>query len=396
MHHILHVAPRYDVSSAPEVTVYPNQDTTVHTLYYPYDSRYLTTSVDLVSFYEDALEYVKHNNITGVFSGKDLGSLISAMIAEHFHFPGPSVESVFLTLHKQLTKKVTHSPLSSELWDSTTPFPTREFPYYLKAPYSSLGSLGFLIHSQKDLDVALPKIMKMLPEMNKPFFSLLGKTNIPAKYPEALQNAMAVEPLVQAPQVTVEGFVQAGVFHPTIITDTNFLGESNLFDNFSTPSRFSQEIQEKIIAQAQADITQIGLQTTFFNAEYWILPTEIILIEVNARAVLSFSYLYELAWGYKLFENMIALSRGEQPQIPAQAHQVAGQFNIFTKNLQHPEKLQQLATEIPQFRIFVDYTKPIKAVGDHGAVAAQFELAGNTYAEIFEKAKNYRSTVQTP
>lgn len=390
MYHILHLAPRYVASPQQDIHEFPHLDTVVHTLYYPYDSRYLTTSVDLVSFYEQAREYIEENNITGVFSGKDLGSLISAMLAESCQLPGPTVESVFLTLHKQLTKKITQSPVSSQLWDITTPFPQQSFPLYLKAPYSSLGSLGFLIHSQNDLDHALPQIQTFLPEMNKPFFSLLKKTDIPKKYPEALKNCMAIEPLISAPQVTLEGFVCNKKFYPTILTDTNFKGTTNLFDNFSTPSQLPHDIQQKIIAQAEQDIAAIGLNTTFFNAEYWILPDKILLIEVNARAVLSFEYLYELSWKYPLYENMIKLANNRLPELPQQASQVAGQFNIFTTDVEKPEQLEELRKTIPKFRIFVDFSKKIQTVSDHGAVAAQFELAGSSYREVFEKAEEYR------
>lgn len=395
MHHILHLAPRYDVSIGHSVQTFPQQEATVHTLYYPYDSRYLTTSVGLVEFYKVALEYVREHKIIAVFSGKDLGSLISALIADHFHFSGPSIESVFLTLHKQLTKKITHAPVDSQLWDITTPFPQRKFPFYLKAPYSSLGSLGFIVRNQQDLDTALPKIKQMLPELNKPFFSLLEITQIPQKYPEALTNSMAIEPLISAPQVTLEGFVHEGQFYPTIMTDTNFKDSGNMFDNFSTPSQFSQEVQAKIIKQAEQDITCIGLNTTFFNAEYWILPDKVLLIEVNARAVLSFEHLYRLAWSYELFENMISLALSHKPSLPENHQQVAGQFNIFSSDVALPAKLLELKKLIPNFRIFIDFTKGVQAVSDHGSVAAQFELAGTSYEEIFQKAEQYRSIVRS-
>jgi hypothetical protein len=395
MNHILNLTSRSEASDFPKIEILTDLNTTVHTLYYQYKGRSVTNTVDILTEYQRALEYAKKNSITAVFSRNDLGSLLAAMIAEECNFIGPSVESVFLSLHKQLTKKVANTPVKSELWDITTPFPQQSFPFYLKAPYSSFGSLGFIVRDEKDLEKAQVKIADLLPQMNRPFFSLLEKTGIPKKYPQSLQNCMAIEPLLYLPQVTIEGFVFQGTVYPTIITDTNFQGSSNYFDNFSTPSRWSLRVQEKIKQQLIQDILTIGLNTTFFNAEYWISEDDdkILLIEVNARAALTFKNLYKKTWNYDVFTNIISLALGKMPELPGLPLAVGGQFNIFTKDIQLPEKLHELKAQLEHCKILNDPLKKTQSISDHGIVAAQFELVGDSYQEIFDTAEELRATV---
>ena len=393
MNHILNLTSRSEASDFPKIETLPDLDTTVHTLYYQYKGRSVTNTVDILTEYQRALEYAKKNSITAVFSRNDLGSLLAAMIAQKCNFIGPSVESVFLSLHKQLTKKITSTPIKSELWDITTPFPQQSFPFYLKAPYSSFGSLGFIVRDEKELENAQEKIADLLPQMNKPFFSLLEKTEIPKKYPQALKNCMAIEPLLYLPQVTIEGFVFQGSVYPTIITDTNFQGSSNFFDNFSTPSRWPVAVQEKIKQQLIEDVLAIGLDNTFFNAEYWITEEDALLIEVNARAALTFKNLYKKIWHYDVYRNIIALALGTMPELPGKSQNVGGQFNIFTKDIQLPEKLHELKAQLEHCKILNDPLKKTQSISDHGIVAAQFELVGDSYTEIFKVAEELRATL---
>lgn len=390
MHHILNLQSAANIANKPtELQHLPSLDTTVHTLFYPHDPRFLNNTADLTSFYIETLEYIKTKNITAIYSGNDLGSLISAVIAEHFEFVGPSVESVFLCTHKQLTKQVTNAPIASKLWDITTAFPQTPYPFYLKAPYSSFGSLGFLVQNEADLKRAQVTITAHLQELNRPFFSILEQTTIPQKYPEALQNCMLIEPVVQKPQLTIEGFVYKNKVVPLILTDTNFQGNSNRFGSFTTPSKLSESLQRLVQQQVIRDITKIGLTNTFFNAEYWIdeETNDVLLIEVNSRTALSFRDLYRNAWGYDLQLNLATLALGLAPATVEQPIGVAGQYNVFTSDVQSYEKLLELPKKVKKCKLLVTAANQKVAHSDHGTLAAQFEVYGSKLSDITEQAE---------
>ncbi len=340
------------------------------------------------------LSYCREHCIAAVVSENDLGSLIAAYLNEQLHLPGSSVESIFLALHKQLTKVKTHCAVSSELWNIWDTFPKAKLPCYLKAPYSSFGTLGFEAHTPADIERVLPQLHKKLPVLNAPIYEVLKHTSLATRYPEACIDAMTIEPLIHAPQVTVEGYVQAGHVTPLFITDTNFpMGDYTLFDNFSSPSRLPAPMQGALLAQTCSDIKTIGLDHTFFNVEYWIIEGKPVLIEINSRAAYTFRFLYKTAYDFDISKAIIDVALGSAAFTFHEANCTVCQANIFSTQMHTYAQLEELKELIPSTTIRIPSTMHKPAKSDHGTLAAQLELAGNSYEEIFSYVCEIRSAL---
>ncbi|MBP7768555.1 hypothetical protein KA082_01845 [Candidatus Woesebacteria bacterium] len=346
-------------------------------------------------FLNFCIDYCQKNAIAAVISENDIGSLIAAYCNEKLGISGSSVESIFLCLHKQLTKQITGCPIPSTLWNIWEESPKTPFPFYIKAPYSSFGRLGFEIHAQEDLDRITPVIQKKLPIMNAPIYEILNKTDIPKKYPTAVEDCVAIEPLIHAPQVTVEGYVYNNTVVPLFITDTNFFpGDFTLFDNFSLPSKHPEATTQKIREQTIADVTCVQLNQTFFNVEYWIIDGEPVLIEINSRSAYCFRYLYKDSYNFELGAAIAELSLEKEPGIQAYTGITTGQFNIFRSQIAEYQQLFELQKLIPNTSIRVKPNIYRQDKNDHGLLAAQFELAGPSYAALYEQVTAIRNALK--
>lgn len=393
MVHILQIAKSTAGIPRPALAVQTySPGVTVHTLSYSINSG--NEAYPDTHFLKTCLAYCKKHGISSVISGNDLGSLIAALTNQELGLPGASVESVFLTLHKQITKKITKTPIKSKLWNIWTDFPKLTFPLYVKAPYSSFGTLGFEVKSVADIERITPQLQSQLPAMNKPFYELLSPTEITKKYPSALQDVVTIEPLIHAPQVTVEGYVHQGRVVPLCITDTNFFPGNALFDNFSLPSRQSSTVQQAIFDQTIKDISATKLNTSFFNAEYWIIDDKPLLIEINCRAAYCFRDLYKDVYDYDLKLAMLQLAQGIEPVTLLPARAAAAQFNVFDFHSHSYQQLVALRKIIPNLSIRIVPTTAKKARSDHGVLVAQFELTGSGYEEIFAMAEKIRTSLQ--
>jgi hypothetical protein len=393
--HILYVGSQR-TNDEPEFVIrksYP--DITIHFFGISKDSFNTRTNridFDIEAYTEKARVYIKEHAIDGVYFTTDLGSLVGAVLCEEFGFPGPSVIAAFHCFHKYYTRKFLPAPEGYSLFHIEQDFPSRkEYPFYIKAPYSAAGVLGYGIHSEKDLINVLPMIKKELPQMNMAINTFMSRYLPENMHDEAFQNVMVIEKYIDAPQLTIEGFVHNGEVNFTVITDTNFYPNSRLIDNFSMPTRLDDEKTSYLKEQAKKDVLTLGINNCFFNSEYWIMDDGYTLIEVNCRAASCFEYLYNDIFDYDVTRAGVELCLGILPKQIGLSDGFGGQFNVVTQyegnssdifNYQaiSPSKLSIKRPEHTQ----------IRNMSDFGTVITQFELTGRTYEEIKSIADDYR------
>jgi len=361
-----------------------DSDYRIHFLDIDLNTRFNSFNFDILRYLDEAADYIDKHKIDGIFFASDVGSIIAAILCEKFALPGPSLESAFLCYHKYYTRQHFKSPICYRALDieelqSLDPSPG----YYLKAPTSALGVLGFTIRNEDDLALAISISEGEIQAMTQSMVPLFEKYLNRDKYPYAFLPIMVLEELLEGEQITLEGYVRAGEIDFTVITDTNTFPGSCLIDNFSLPSALNDEMHERIFDRARGDIENLNLDNSFFNIEYFVSDDSLELIEINCRACFAFYRLYKETYGLDIYRAALELCLGKKPDIVLNLKQCGAQFNLTTQKEGPVENFFDHGRSIRYgYNIFVKPGEEIYQRSEYGVVMAQLEIYGESYEQI--------------
>lgn len=365
-----------------------------HLLDAPLNPRTPSPELDLLAYIDQCRDYIRARHIDAIFYSRDVADLVAAALCEEFGFPGPSVESVFLCLHKYYGRRAEPNPIHCQAIDLHDPAPpVAVYPCYLKPPWLNLGILGFKLESAADLDRALQVARRDYPAWSPLYTPFFERYIDLEKYPLAVQDMMLVEEFVDGPQVTVEGWVYDRQPHLWAITDTNTYPGTRVIDNFSLPSRHPAHIQAELERQACAAISSVGLDNGFFNIEFWCHEDGVTLTEVNGRAATCFYHLYRKCLDACIYEAGLTLASGRPPSLDIGCgNVVGGQFNLITFAEDAAENLldYEQARAIPGLTIYFEPGSQVRQMSEFGIVLAQIDLFGDSYEEIHAQAEDLR------
>ncbi len=365
-----------------------------HMLDAPLNPRTPSPELDLLAYTDQCRDYIKTHPIDAVFYSRDVADIVAAVLCEEFGFPGPSVESVFLCLHKYYGRQYEPQPVRCDPIDLADEQPAvTRYPCYLKPPWLNLGILGFKLDSADDLQRALAVARREYPAWSPLYLPFFERYIDCAKFPLAAREIMLVEDFVEGPQVTVEGWVANRQPALWAIADTNTYPGSRIIDNFSLPSRQPAHIQELLAQQALEAISNIGLDNGFFNIEFWCHDNAVTLTEVNGRAATCFYNLYRRCLGACIYEAGLRLAGGQSPLPPPRPTDVVGgQFNLITFGEDVAENLFDFgrAQAVDELAVYVEPGQEIRPVSEFGVVLAQIDLFGPSYAAIHAEAEALR------
>lgn len=372
---------RIAAESKPSISLEKTSQDEVYHVFLPIPSLSTPNSPLLLEGIAQLEELFTKKKPDAIVATVDLTSLIAAHYSEKFGLRSSTVATTLLVLDKAATRKHIPCSLKTEVWDDFSTLPQMPFPFYLKAPFSALGKLGFTIRNESELQAATKQIIQFLPRINQPIRDTLVALGRSAQA-ESITDCMLVETICDQPQVTVEGCIQGGKVTPLYITDTNFRPHTRQFESFTTPSRHTLEVQAAVKDRFISDCQKLGLDMIFCNAEYWIMPDgSIELIEVNSRAAYSFRRIYAQAYGIDLLEQMTALSSSKSVNVPDHARAVAGQFNLFTNDKINHAELAHLSERTDFTKLFAVDTSTATN-WDAGTRVAQFELHAKNWDEL--------------
>ena len=350
--------------------------------------------LDLLAYVDQCREYIRTHHIDAVFYSRDVADIVAAALCEEFGFRGPSVESVFLCLHKYYSRLAESSPVRCAALDLYAANPAvPAYPCYIKPPWLNLGILGFKLESPVDLQQALSVARREYGSWSPLYFPFFRRYIDQQKYPLAARDIMLVEEFVDGPQVTVEGWVSDHKPYIWAITDTNTYPGTRVIDNFSLPSQHSPQIQALLAERAMEVIGNVGLNNGFFNIEFWCHEDTVTLTEINGRAATCFYNLYRRCLGSCIYEAGLALATGRPLVLPSTSIGViGGQFNFITFAEDEAEQLFDFAQArtIPQLSLYVSPGDQVKQVSEFGTVLAQIDLFGQSYEEIHAEAERLR------
>ncbi|MGE0825569.1 MAG: acetyl-CoA carboxylase biotin carboxylase subunit family protein [Candidatus Binatia bacterium] len=365
-----------------------------HLLDAPLNPRTPSPELDLLAYIDQCRAYMRTHHIDAIYYSRDVGDLVAAALCEEFGLPGPSVESVFLCLHKYYSRRAEPSPIRCGYIDLQDEQPhVSLYPCYIKPPWLNLGILGFKVHGPDELAQALSVARRDYGAWSPLYYPFFRRYVDEKKYPLATRDIMLVEEFIEGPQVTVEGWVYD--HEPCIwaITDTNTYPGGRVIDNFSLPSRHPAHIQRLLVEQAKAAIRSVGLNNGFFNIEFWCHEDAVTLTEINGRAATCFYNLYRQCLQSCVYEAGLALACGRNPtRKKTETGTVGGQFNFITFAEDWAENLFDFAQAqtVPQL---TPYWKPgdwVRQMSEFGIVLAQIDLFGRSYEEIHAEAERLR------
>lgn len=281
--------------------------------------------------------------IDGIASYWDFpGTLLAAILADHFTLPGPSVESMFKCEHKYWSRleqqKVIpdHIPRfqvfsahADNAYQSIDLLP----PYWIKPIKSFRSYLAFRINSERHFREAMEQVRPNVAFMVEPFQDLMKRYKMPPEIADLKENCIA-ESTISGWQCTLEGYVvNNGVVIYGIVDSICELDRSS-FARYEYPSTLPLEIQHRMMDVGRAAIQQIGLNFSAFNIEFYYNQTddEVYLLEINPRISQAHSDIFEKVHGTSHHQIMVDLALGRKPQVMEKRGEfnVAGNFMLRT------------------------------------------------------------------
>jgi hypothetical protein len=358
------------------------------------NSRSPSPELDLLEYVDRCRAYLRAHQIDAVYYSRDVGDLVAAALCEEFGLPGPSVESVFLCIHKYYSRRSESAPIRCDYIDLHAENPQVSiYPCYIKPPWLNLGILGFKLDSPDDLRRALAIARRDYGAWSPLYYPFFRRYVDHKKYPLATRDIMLVEEFIDGPQVTVEGWVYRKEPFIWAITDTNTYSGTRVIDNFSLPSRHSKHIQHLLARRAKEAIRNVGLDNGFFNIEFWCHEDSVTLTEINGRAATCFYNLYRHCLDACVYEAGLQLACGHNPSVElGAAKRVGGQFNFITFAEDRADRLLDFtrARAIPGITLYFSEQDQVKQMSEFGIVLAQLDLFGDSYDEIHAEAERLR------
>lgn len=389
-----------------------------------------TTKFDPILFIERAVKYVKENKIDAVLYFTDFAGLVGAIICEETGLPGPSVESVFLCIHKYYSRKAEPSKLWCEAIDLELklPNPSIKYPCCVKAPFLGRTMLFFVVTNESEMEVALASCRQELLAWSSIWRPVFEKYIDTKKYPLALKYMVIAEELVlDGSQHCVEGWVDdKGKFHVWVTSDEGyFMKPQKTVDGYFVPSQAKESSLKKLKAVALSFARNLGLRNTFFNVELWCRNggKVITVTEINNRIAYVFHPLYIPVYKMSTCTASLHLACREYEQVtklcPIEHQQggrdtlVGGQFLVQLHvrceqkaseaiNFEAVKSIQEEALRASEPDLFGCHGQPgidlrvnedtlLRPVGSCGYLVIVFHVFKPTFHEVIFRAEEIRN-----
>jgi hypothetical protein len=342
-----------------------------------------------------ALKRIDQNGrIDAIVSYYDFpGTTLVPVIAEKYRLPGPSLESIMKCEHKfwsrlEQNKVISHSLPQFRAFD---PFDERAYqklelipPFWVKPIKSYRSFLAYKINSEYQFNEVMEEVRKHISFISDPFNYILKNFPLPREFSN-MEETMIAETPINGHQCTVEGYVYDGEVVIYGIIDSVREGERSSFSRYEYPSSLPQEIQFRMADISRRAITQIGLNNSPFNIEFFYNNTinQNFLLEINPRISQAHTDIFEKVHGTSHHSIMLNLALGRRPK----ALENKGPFKIAANfmhrtfypgkviNIPSDKEINQLQNKFPGF-IIKNHVKNGMHLNDlYGQDSYSFELA---------------------
>ncbi|WP_340104211.1 ATP-grasp domain-containing protein [Rhodohalobacter sp. 8-1] len=367
---------------------------------YPYPG----AEFDLVKYTEQCSRYIEENHIDGIIYTHDLANLVAGVLCDRHDILGPTLESMFLTNHKYYSRRKETSSIWSDYidldtgkWGELDPV----YPCYIKPPTLTMTLYQYRVDSQKEMDDIVEKLRAELPPLLQVYNSFFERYVDLDKYPLATKNIMVVEQLVEdSEQHCIEGWFDSNG-NPYFWAESDeiyYPGDRKSIDVYTTPSLLPQDVLDKLKEYSLEIVKNHKIDRGFWNVEIWRRGDWFTATEVNGRSASVWKDLYDGTYDVSLYKAMAYLCCGEDEKCLKEssnksvANKVGGQFHVITYGEGKSEEFLVLINEIEgtDIEVLAPEGTEIVQSGTSGYWLARFNLYGDSFNEIYHKAKEIR------
>jgi len=350
-----------------------------------------------------------HGQIDGIASYYDFpGTALVPIIAEKYNLPGASLESVFKCENKYWSRleqsKVIQEhipafkafdPFNENAYDELAMIP----PFWTKPIKSFRSFLAYKINGSQVFESAMEEVRKHIDFMSEPFNYLMERYNMPEEFAGMKETCIA-ESSITGHQVTVEGYVHNERVVVYGIVDSVREEDRSSFSRYEYPSILPQEIQFRMADVTRRAISQIGLNNSAFNVEYFYNPMadEVYLLEINPRISQAHTDIFEKVHGLSHHSIMLNLALGNKPKTLEYHGEFNKASNFMLRTFQNgvvrkvptQDEIKILKRFIPGLEIKLHVTENTRLSDMQGQDSYSYELAnifigGRDQREMVEK-----------
>jgi len=297
----------------------------------------------------------KHGKIDAVASYFDFpGNLIVPIIAQHYHIPGPTLESTMKCDHKFWSRLEQNKVISEHIpiFKAFDPFDDQAYeklgiipPFWIKPIKSFRSYLAFRINGEAQFYEHLKELQDNIHFITEPFKNFMKSYEMPEEFTSMKETCIA-ESLITGYQCTMEGYVSNSKVVAYGVVDSIREGHSPSFSRYEYPSSLPQEIQFRMSDVCRRIITQIELDNSPFNIEFFYDQTsdEVYLLEINSRISQAHTDIFEKVHGTSHLSVMLNLALGQKPKTLG----YNGEFNKaahFMLRTYEPGKIKKIPSD---------------------------------------------------
>ncbi len=351
----------------------------------------------------------EHGTIDGVVTYYDFpGTDLVPIIAEKYDLLGPNLESVLKCEHKYWSRMEQSKVIEEHIpiFKSFDPYNVSAYdelgmvaPFWIKPIKSFRSFLAFRINGEAQFYEYMEEVKKHIDYISEPFNYLMKNYNMPAEYAD-MQDKCIAESTITGHQCTVEGYVHNGEVVVYGVVDSIREEDRSSFSRYEYPSALPQEIQFRMADVSRRAITQIGLDNSAFNIEYFFNPTanQLYLLEINPRISQAHTDIFEKVHGISHHSIMLNLALGRRPKTLdyAGAFNKAANFMLRTfetgkvKKVPTKDEIKILKKFIPGLEIKIQVKDNLHLSELQGQDSYSYELAniyigGRDQRELVDK-----------
>ncbi|MFP4362489.1 MAG: acetyl-CoA carboxylase biotin carboxylase subunit family protein [Spirochaetia bacterium] len=286
--------------------------------------------LDIVELVENAEKELRKSEypIDGIIGFWDFPiSLVAPYLSAQFGLPGPSIESVLRAEHKYWSRHAQQQSIP-EMVPEFHPVNVNSpqdykniplsLPFWIKPCIAHSSQMAMEIHSEDEYIQAVQGMKERLGKFGEPYNRFLDLVKAEGDLREIDGCwAIAEKPIATGEQCTLSGFIYNDDITIYGLVDSINYEQAPSFFRYEYPSQLPYAAFKRMEDAAIKVITQLGLNNTAFNIEFFVDWEEnrIWLLEINTRISQSHTHLYSQVDGESNHQIIIDISTGIPPRI---------------------------------------------------------------------------------
>ncbi|MDQ4092536.1 MAG: ATP-grasp domain-containing protein, partial [Actinomycetota bacterium] len=274
------------------------------------------------------------------------------------------------------------------------------YPMWIKPVKSFSSDLAFGVTNQQEFRDALAQIRDRIGRIGAPFETVLEQLELPQEIADVGGQVCLAEETISGRQLTFEGYRYRGETHTLGVVDSVRHEEAPSFLRYQYPASIPDRVAERMADISDRVVTQVGLQNTTFNIEFfWDENTDALkVLEVNPRHSQSHAELFAQVDGAPNHLAMLRLALGRDPGFPRRQgpYQVAAKWFLRRWNdgvvRRHPTELEieRVQRDIPGVTVDVtvhegDRLAELVNQDSYSYILAHIYVGAQDEAELIEK-----------